>query len=398
MSIMDLDTALHAFDRTEANIVRLEKLWKEMSGLIPDSVAFEGGSPENIRYRDLTRSFEEIRSALPSIDGWRPSAELFNDLDQIAQIRFDHLELDEPLSRHQFDRSVDAPGEEIADYRQRYSRKRRQVVRARLEQLSAEFDRMLAALVGRIPNNRELVDEPEYDQLEEIFAEIDRLLGTSSPRRGRWGDLRRHFHFRQGHDLHDIANLDWPSVRSDVAAGMYDDYEPVPVDVDDLGTLTDGRPSGPVTTALDWGALDDEQFERLAFNILTEASGYENIQWLMKTRAADRGRDLQATRVRIDPLSGTRRDRVIVQCKHWLSKSVTLHDISNNVAQMRLWEPPVVDVLVVATSGHFTADAVQWVEKRDEARERPTVELWSRGHLESLLAQRPNLAVTFGLR
>ncbi|MFU8851662.1 restriction endonuclease [Micromonospora sp. SL1-18] len=132
--------------------------------------------------------------------------------------------------------------------------------------------------------------------------------------------------------------------------------------------------------------------------MLSEASGYENVQWLMKTRAADRGRDLQATRVRVDPLSGTRRDRVIIQCKHWLSKSVTLPDISDNVSQMRLWEPPVVDVLVVATSGHFTVDAVQWAEKRDEARERPTVELWSRSHLESLLAQRPNLAVTFGLR
>ncbi|MFJ8690882.1 restriction endonuclease [Micromonospora wenchangensis] len=395
---MDLDAALQAFDRTEANIVRLEKLWKEMSGLIPDGLVFEGGSPENVRYRELVRSFEEIRTALPAIDGWRPSVELFSDLDHIAQIRLDYLELDEPLARIHFERSVGAPGEEVAEYRQRYSRKRRQVVRARLEQLVAEFDRVLAALVSRVPNDRELVDEPEYDQLEEMFAEIDRLLGTASPRTGRWGGLRRHFHFRQGHDLHDIANLDWPSVRSDIAAGMYDDYEAVPVEVDDLGALTDARPAGPVTTALEWSALDDEQFERLVFNILSEASGYENIQWLMKTRAADRGRDLQATRVRIDPLSGTRRDRVIVQCKHWLSKSVTLQDISDNVAQMRLWEPPAVDVLVVATSGHFTADAVQWVEKREEARERPTVELWSRGHLESLLAQRPNLAVTFGLR
>ncbi|MFD6265541.1 hypothetical protein ACFWFK_30960, partial [Micromonospora chalcea] len=175
---MDLDAALQAFDRTEANIVRLEKLWKEMSGLIPDGLVFEGGSPENVRYRELVRSFEEIRTALPAIYGWRPSVELFSDLDHIAQNRFDYLELDEPLARIQFERSVGAPGEEVAEYRQRYARKRRQVVRARLEQLVAEFDRMLAALVERVPNDRELVEEPEYDQLEVMFAEIDRLLGT----------------------------------------------------------------------------------------------------------------------------------------------------------------------------------------------------------------------------
>ncbi|MFU8854675.1 hypothetical protein ACNAW0_27430, partial [Micromonospora sp. SL1-18] len=234
---MDLDAALQAFDRTEANIVRLEKLWKEMIDLVPESLVFQAGSPEGIRYRELVRSFGEIRTALPSIDGWRPSTELFGDLDEIAQGRFDCLDLDEPLARIQFERSIGAPGEEVAEYRQRYSHKRRHVVRRRLEQLVAEFDRLLAPLVRRVPRDLQLVDEPEYDELEEIFAEIDRLVGTASPRRGRWSDLPRHFHFRQGHDLHDIANMDWPSVRSDIMAGMYDDYEAVPVEVDDLAAL-----------------------------------------------------------------------------------------------------------------------------------------------------------------
>jgi len=42
-----------------------------------------------------------------------------------------------------------------------------------------------------------------------------------------------------------------------------------------------------------------------------------------------------------------------------------------------LWEPPVIRGFVVATSGHFTPDAVAWVEKHNEVGKVPLIDLWA---------------------
>lgn len=147
-----------------------------------------------------------------------------------------------------------------------------------------------------------------------------------------------------------------------------------------------------------WSQLDDGGFERLIFNLLNDGSGYENARWLMKTRAPDRGRDLSVDRVLTDSLSETRRERVIVQCKHWLSRSVKAEECADSLTKMALWEPPRVDVLVIATSGRFTADAVRWVELHNDKGIRPTVEIWPESHLETLLSARAALVGEFGLR
>jgi hypothetical protein len=182
-----------------------------------------------------------------------------------------------------------------------------------------------------------------------------------------------------------------------VEMALFGELDPLPIEAEDLGELVATRPSGPVTTALQWDALNDENFERLVFNILGDAAGYENAQWLTNTLAADRDRDLSVDRVVSDSLADTRRERVIVQCKHWLSKAVALPDRGTALEQMKLWEPPRVDVLVIVTSGRFTSDAIAWAETRQENRETPSVELWAESRLESLLAQRPRLVGEFGL-
>jgi hypothetical protein len=65
---------------------------------------------------------------------------------------------------------------------------------------------------------------------------------------------------------------------------------------------------------------------------------------------------------------------------------------------MRLWEPPRVDVLIVATSGRFTTDAIDWAERHNQSDQVIRIELWPECHLEQLLAQRPDLIAEFGLR
>lgn len=132
--------------------------------------------------------------------------------------------------------------------------------------------------------------------------------------------------------------------------------------------------------------------------LLHALQGFQNVQWLMRTNAPDRGRDISAERVLSDGAGAVRTERVIVQAKHWRSKSVSVDEVSLNVAQMKLWEPPLVDGLVIATSGRFTADAVAWVEAHNQRGVAPRVELWPDSKLESLLSGHPDIAPVFKLR
>ncbi|GGP60474.1 restriction endonuclease [Streptomyces melanogenes] len=109
-----------------------------------------------------------------------------------------------------------------------------------------------------------------------------------------------------------------------------------------------------MATPLAWRRLDAEGFERLLFDLLRDFPEHQNVQWLSHTRAADRGRDLSMDRVIRDSTGGTRRERVTVQAKHWRAKSVGTAAIAESVAATKLWEPPVVRTLIVATSGRFS--------------------------------------------
>ena len=126
----------------------------------------------------------------------------------------------------------------------------------------------------------------------------------------------------------DVPFVQWPDA-------MYAENEAVPVDIDDLGTLVSSKPRGPVATRLKWHTLSDDDFERMIFVLISSVHGYENPEWLTKTNAPDRGRDLSVTRVYDDELGGTVRHRVIIQCKHWQSKSVGVGELALLKEQMR---------------------------------------------------------------
>jgi hypothetical protein len=99
----------------------------------------------------------------------------------------------------------------------------------------------------------------------------------------------------------------------------------------------------------------------------------------------------------VDPLGGTKRQHVIIACKHWLSNSIDPDVVRAALARVPLSEPPLVDVLVIATSGRFTNDAVRVIDHHKNSRLRPEIEPWAESHLEGLLAQQPDLAPA-GLR
>lgn len=82
--------ALEKFEAAEANLVKLERLSSELANLVPNGIVF-GSDPE---YEDRSRAYVTLLEALPKIDGWRPDAKP-PDMDDIAQTRFDALEVGE---------------------------------------------------------------------------------------------------------------------------------------------------------------------------------------------------------------------------------------------------------------------------------------------------------------
>ena len=81
-----------------------------------------------------------------------------------------------------------------------------------------------------------------------------------------------------------------------------------------------------------------------------------------------------------------------------MTKSVSPSDVATLKEQIGTWEPPKVDVLIIATTGRFTADAVAAIEKQNAADRGLKIEMWPESHLEKLLAERPALIAEFGLR
>lgn len=394
----DLTDAIRQFDATEANLKRLEDLWKEIEGLIPQGMVVDTTSPDAQRYARLCRTFRHIRSAMPKVDGFELTDSL-QDLDEIFQNRFDAAELGEITVTVSVDRGIYSQGESLQEYRFRFAAQRRALVRSALANAIEEVDAVLAVLGRRdfdAPSSQ--VAETEWDSLKRLIAVIDVLRGTVIESPARWGDLRRHLHFGKTGDLHDIITHDWPAARSALQAAMYGPDDPVPVETADLCALVEAAPAGAVVTALKWEVIDHESFERLVYNLVSDAPGYSNPQWLTHTHAPDRGRDISATKTIDDALSGTRVLRIIFQCKHWLSQSIGMEEVSKLVNQMSLWEPPNVDELVIATTGRFASDTVDWVEKHNNDRKTPLITMWADSHLESLLAARPHLVAQFGLR
>jgi hypothetical protein len=389
---VELAELLAAMDRAAANLEKLEQIWARAKTFIPDGPA--AGS--DAEYDDLCRGWLDLLRGLPPIDGWTIT-EALPDIDEMGRAFMDYLDIGEPA--FQLYEEAARPEKELAEYRYRLNRARRRAARERLQLLTTVIDTTLAELIEGVPrDSTEPISGDGADNVRSALSEIERLLGDATERRGRWTELRRHMHFSQGQDWHDVAEHDWPSVRVDIEASQIADTDPLPVPDFDLGEAATGELLGEATIALPWSRLDDEAFERLLYDLTRSFDDHDNVQWLMQTRAPDRGRDLSLDRVVRDATGGVRTERVIVQAKHWLTRSVAATDIGNTVTAIKAWEPPVVRTLIIATSGRFTADGVAWAEQHNNGATSPLIELWPDSKLETLLAQKPYLAAAHGLR
>lgn len=399
MSESQLSIALRHFDAAEANLSKAERVLALVDAAIPRSVSF-GSNPE---YEMNCNIFQEIYAALPKIDGWKPEIVL-HDLNALGQARLDAMEImeiGEIMADLSIDEAIDEPSRLLRDYRFRFTKKRRALVRNALTGLIDDVDSQLQVLGdGYVPEeaDRQEFLSSVFQELAARVGQIDVLLGSSVSRPARWNDLQRHIRFGKETDLQDIIRLDWEPVRSGIQKTFYSDSEPIPSEIADIGDLVRAKPVGDVATRLRWENLSDEDFERLIFSLVSFEPSYENPQWLMKTNAPDRGRDVSVFRVHHDSLAGAVRQRTIIQCKHWQSKSVGPAEIATLKEQMKLWDPPRVDLHIIATSGRFTSDAVQAIERHNQSDTGLRIEMWPESHLERLLASRPAIVAEFRLR
>lgn len=386
-----LEDLLRAFDATEANLAKLEAVWVKAESLLPKGPS-AGTSRE---YEAVRRQWKTIASSMPPLDGWRFEADL-PDADTIGREFWAMADIGEPAVDAW--QARDRPGIDLDEYRHRLARARSRAVRSRLDELTSQVDGLLPQItagVNRYSGN--VLRTPACNEVRTAINEIERLVGSTVARGGRWSDLWRHLSFGEGHDWHDIMEWDWPDVKAQIDRLLLSADEPLVVPDIDLGVASRTNPTGGVATRLGWTSLSPEEFERVLFNILLALDGYQNVEWVMNTNAADRGRDISAERVIPDAGGETRTERVLVQAKHWQSRSLATKDVSDCLVSIPLWEPPPVHCLIIATSGSFTQDAVTLIEKRKHDNQQPRIEMWAKGRLESLLAQKPAIIAEFGL-
>lgn len=395
-----MNDALKRFETVEANLVKAERILKQIYEKIPSDVVF--GTDDD--FDKDARNFRHIYDTLPKIDGWKPDIIIMN-LDEIAQNRMYAKEIGDIECMVSVENQINQPRKDLKEYRHNLDIKRRELIRGSIDDLVTKIDTFLLNLSKLVKNKDEdgfvfsvEINDPDFEALRDCFSQINSLLGSSVDRPYGWDNMNRHLHFGMYNDLVDIIENDWPNIKQNLSKSLFDQDEPLPLDVDDIGDLVAQKPRGRVVTRLNWKSLSEQDFERLIYTILCSETTYENVQWLTKTKAPDKGRDLSAYRVLSDPLAGSLRQRVIIQCKHWLSKSIPPTEVSTLITQMKLWEPPIVDIHVIATSGRFTTDAVAVIEKQNQAGTALHIEMWAESHLESILATKPALIAEFNLR
>lgn len=391
VTTMQLNDLLNAMDAAAANIGKMEAIWDRVQPMIPTGMVIDSNPPE---YHDLERRWKDLKEALPSVHGWTVTCELPNP----EEIGMALIDLD-PLQQISVLRVIDQVIWELGEYTYRLNKARKEAIRGRLTELIGVLDTNLPGVLVNVPrHSTEVLSGPKVEKMKDAMREVERLVGDTVQRTDRWNHLHRHMSFSQGQDWHDIAEVDWPTVKQNLMLATVDELDPVPTPPVDLGTAAAAKPSGPAATALAWEALDPEGFERLLFNLLDALPSFQNVQWLVHTNAPDRGRDISAERVVDDGAGGVRTERVIVQAKHWRSKPVNAPAVSDTLTQVELWQPPPVHNLIIATSGKFSTDGVDWYEKHNQKGTFPVIEAWPDSQLERLLARNPGVAAAAGLR
>ncbi len=394
-----LEKAIRQLENVEANLVKMEHLWDEMASRVSSAFNKRANDEDRDAYEDKARFFLEIASNMPAINGYKMPIDFMEYSDVfIESVEASECgELDALIHTQE---KVFSQGGHLKEYRFKLENKRKELIRSRVLELLNTIEKLLGDLnlLHKRRHQNTKINDDRWTKMESIASEIDVLLGSTITRPDEWSNLYRHLHFGQKKDLDDITNTDFPGIKNFLEKALYGEYDPLPVSCKDLSEITAGRPFGEVSAKINWRVLTAESFERLIYELVRGAPGYENVQWLMHTNAPDSGRDISADKICRDDLTGLLKQRIIIQCKKSQGKGINDGDVASLCTQIEQWEPPRIDVLIIATTGRFSKDAVKYIEKANQSDRALRIEMWPDSHLESLVAKRPDLIAKFGLR
>jgi hypothetical protein len=219
-----------------------------------------------------------LLNGLPKIDGWIPSATPL-DLDSIAHQRLDAEEIGEPEMLISLGIEMEEPARELAEYRYRLNRARRQLIREAILKIAEQVNATMDSDRGEIDEWRQ--------QLLSNLRQMDVLMGSAFERPQEWGALLDQLEHTDDATGIDVYARMWTTIRERLISGLYDDVEPLPIPIEDLGTISRSPASGSVATQLNWASLDEAGFERLVFSLISGSDSYENVAWLTRTNASD---------------------------------------------------------------------------------------------------------------
>jgi hypothetical protein len=393
---MELYNAIEELNKVSVNLELLKKKWSEIEKLLDYPANGNWSREGKSQYENKRLEFNDILKAIPKIRDIKIQ-NLLPEYDWVSQGGRDVADLGEVDMFASFYSEVFKQASEISQYEHAFKRERRRLIRNQVQQCVEDIDKILdllnVDLEGR--DSSDPLKPEEISPLKERVSQLDGLMGDSVSRPPKWSDLNRHLHFGLVHDLCDIIQLDWPSIKPSIDSLFYGN-DPRPIITQDVGDLIDSADkTGIIGTSLNWTSITDVQFERLCADLLKALPNWENVEWLTPTHASDRGKDLEAFWVYQDAARGTIRERTLVQCKHRPNKSVSPKDIET--LQNLSVTHGKADLYLVITSGKFSDQVTQIVDGWNESNQRLKVELWEHWKLEQLLASHPHIIKLYGL-
>lgn len=394
---MELNDALEELNKVAANLELIKKLWDEIKELL-ESPANGNWIQEDKQHYDIKcLEFNDLLNVTPKIRDFTIS-NLLPDYDDVSQWARDVHDLGEGHAYASFYSEIYEQGSEISQYEYLLKRERRRLIHNQVSNFLKDIDQILDSQT--VNSEEKYLMNPIKPEvltlLRDKFLQLDVLLGDSVSRPQRWFDMERHLRFGQIQDLNDMILEDWPSIKPEIQSS-FQGIDPFQINTQDVGKLVDSADkSGEVGTTLNWDAITYGEFERLCADLLKSSKDWENVEWLTPTNASDRGRDITAYWVSQDSTRGTIRERTLIQCKHRPNKSVSAKDIEAFQNLSLTHGNP--DLYLIMTSGKFTDQVTQIVDKQNETNSKPKVELWEHWKLENLLASHPSLIKLYRLK
>ena len=134
---MDLNDALKQFEAVEANLSKLDHIWKQIKNLLPSIDVVHFG--DEGQYLQMQRSFEQIAKQMPRIDGFELKVCLEHP-DNIFHSKVESLEIGELTDRAALDAHIHRKAEVLSDYRFRVETKRRELARQAVSGLCSQIE------------------------------------------------------------------------------------------------------------------------------------------------------------------------------------------------------------------------------------------------------------------